>query len=79
MNRNQRDRYESINKRNFRNALIHLLETEYKIIGSRKILSLLADDIEQLHSEYFVSTSTVGIGEIVFSHHRGRRTTPELR
>ncbi len=66
MNRNQRDRYESINKRNFRNALIHLLETEYKIIGSRKILSLLADDIEQLHSEYFVSTSTVGIGEIVF-------------
>ncbi len=79
MNRNQRDRYESINKRNFRNALIHLLETEYKIIGSRKILSLLADDIEQLHSEYFVSTSTVGIGEIVFRTTADDGQRPELR
>jgi len=37
-----RDRYESINKRNFRNALINLLETDYKILGSRKILSMLS-------------------------------------
>ncbi len=41
-----RDRYESINKRNFRTAIINLLEKEYKIMGSRKILQILADDIE---------------------------------
>ena len=42
-----RDRYESINKRNFHRAIINLLENEYKILGSRKILEMLADDIEE--------------------------------
>ena len=67
MNVNQiKDRYESINKRNFRNALIHLLENNYKILGSRKVLELLADDIEDLHREFFPNRSEVGMGEIVF-------------
>ena len=48
-----RDRYERINKRNFRSAIINLLENEYKIMGSRKILEILADDIENLHREYY--------------------------
>ena len=61
-----RDRYESINKRNFRSALIHMLETEYKMLGSRKILEMLADDIEDLHRECYPSINRVGIGEIVF-------------
>lgn len=61
-----RDRYESINKRNFRSALIHMLETEYKLLGSRKILEILADDIEDLHREYYPSVDRVGFGEIVF-------------
>ena len=61
-----RDRYESINKRNFRSALIHMLESEYKVLGSRKILEMLADDIEDLHREYYPSVDRVGFGEIVF-------------
>jgi hypothetical protein len=61
-----RDRYESINKRNFRSALIHMLETEYKMLGSRKILEMLADDIEDLHRECSPSVDRVGFGEIVF-------------
>ena len=40
-----RDRYKSINKRNFRSAIINLLENEYKILGSRKIIEMLADDL----------------------------------
>lgn len=66
MNIRTRDRYESINKRNFRSALINLLESEYKILGSRKILSMLAEDIEQLHSEFYPSRHEIGVGEIVF-------------
>jgi len=62
-----RDRYESINKRNFRSAIINLLEKEYKIIGSRKILQILADDIENLHREYYPRQDQVGFGEIVFT------------
>jgi len=61
-----RDRYESINKRNFRSALIHMLESEYKMLGSRKILEMLADDIEDLHRECYPSVDRVGFGEIVF-------------
>jgi transposase len=61
-----RDRYESINKRNFRSALIHKLESEYKMLGSRKILEMLADDIEDLHRECYPSVDGVGFGEIVF-------------
>jgi transposase len=61
-----RDRYESISKRNFRSALIHMLETEYKMLGSRKILEMLADDIEDLHRECYPSIDRVSFGEIVF-------------
>ena len=61
-----RDRYESISKRNFRSALIHMLESDYKILGSQKILEMLADDIEDLHRECNPSINRVGFGEIVF-------------
>lgn len=60
------DRYESINKRDFRTALINLLETEYKILGSRKILFMLAEDIEQLYKEFNPKQTGIGLGEIVF-------------
>ena len=67
MNLNEiRDRYESINKRNFRSALTNLLEKEYKVLGSRKILSMLAEDIEQLYREFNPKVSEVGFGEVVF-------------
>jgi hypothetical protein len=62
-----RDRYESINKRNFRSGIINLLENEYKIMGSRKILQILADDIENLHREYYPGKDQIGFGEIVFT------------
>ena len=62
-----RDRYESINKRNFHQAVINLLENEYKILGSRKILEMLAEDMENLHREYYPSRNEVGNGEIVFT------------
>jgi transposase len=61
-----RDRYESINKRSFQQAVINLLESEYKILGSRKVLTMLAEDIEELHREYYPSRNEVGFGEIVF-------------
>lgn len=61
-----RDRYESINKRNFHQAIVNLLENEYKILGSRKVLEMLADDIENLQREYYPGQSQVRIGEIVF-------------
>lgn len=68
MNINQiRDRYASINKRTFQSAVIKLLEEEYKILGSRKILEILSEDITELHREYYPKQDNVGFGEIVFT------------
>jgi hypothetical protein len=64
--RNNRDRYESIAKRDFKTAMIRLLEQEYKVIGSRRILSMLADDLEQLHQEYFPARNRLASGDIVW-------------
>lgn len=61
-----RDRYESIGKRDFKTALIRLLETDYKVLGSRKVLVMLADDIEQLHQEYFPQRNRLQFGDVVW-------------
>ena len=61
-----RDRFMSITKRNFRNSLIKVLEEEYKLLGSRKILEMLADDIEDLHREFHHNKQDVGIGEVLW-------------
>lgn len=61
-----RDRYESIGKRDFKTALLRLLEEEYKILGSRRILLMLADDIENLVGEYFPLKERLKFGEIVW-------------
>jgi hypothetical protein len=61
-----RDRYESINKRDFRSSLVNLLENEYSFIGAKKIIGLLAEDIEDMHNDFYPSTGRVGFGEIAF-------------
>ena len=61
-----RDRYESITKRDFKTALIRLLESEYKIIGSHRVLLMLADDIEQLHQEYYPQRNRLRNGDVVW-------------
>jgi len=62
----QRNRYESIPKRNFRNAIIKLCEENYKLLGSRKVLSMLADDIVGLQKEFYPETQDRGMGWIVW-------------
>ena len=62
----RQDRFASIEKRGFRAALLRLLETEYKIIGSHRVLSALADDIEQLQREYFPLRERLEAGTIAW-------------
>jgi len=61
-----RNRYESIPKRSFRNAIIRLLEENYKILGSHKVLSLLADDIVNLHREFYPGLDRSRFGHVVW-------------
>lgn len=70
-----RDRYESIGKRDFKMAVIRLLEREYKVLGSRRVLAMLADDVEQLHQEYFPLRDRLHWGDVVWqtTKHDGQR------
>jgi hypothetical protein len=61
-----RDRFASLEKRTFRTALIQLLESEYKLIGSHRILEALADDIEYLQQEYFPFRERLEAGVIAW-------------
>ena len=60
------DRYKSIAKRDFKTALIRLLETEYKLVGSHRVLAMLADDVEQLHQEYYPKQDRLHSGDVVW-------------
>jgi len=63
---NNRSRYESIPKRDFQTAVVRLLEEEYKVIGSHRVLQMLADDLMQLHQEYYPLKDRVQMGDIVW-------------
>jgi len=66
MQKGTKSRYESIPKRNFFNAIVKLLEEEYKIVGSRKVIMMIAEDIEQLHKEFYPGIEKRGFGQIVW-------------
>lgn len=61
-----RDRYESIPKRDFKTALMRLMEEEYGILRSRRIIMMLADDIENMVGDYFPMKDRLKFGEVVW-------------
>ena len=62
----RQDRFASLEKRSFRSALLRLLETEYKIIGSHRVLETLVDDIELLQGAYFPRRDRIETGIIAW-------------
>jgi len=71
MKQESRNRYESLPKRNFRNSIIRLLEKEYKMVGSHKVIGMIADDIVELHREFYPELEQQSFGCIVW-HTTGR-------
>ena len=63
---NARNRYESIPKRSFRNAIIRLLEENYKLLGSHKVIEMIADDVVALHKEFYPELENESFGHIVW-------------
>lgn len=66
MKPNNPNHYKSIPKRSFRNAIIRLLEDHYKILGSHKVLQMVADDIVNLHKEFYPDLEKRSFGHIVW-------------
>ncbi|MBN1478951.1 DUF1670 domain-containing protein [candidate division KSB1 bacterium] len=60
------NRYESIPKRSFRNSIIRLLEENYKLLGSHKVIQMIADDIVALHKEFYPKLEQESFGHIVW-------------
>ncbi len=43
----------AVPKRTFRSALVEMFEKDYKILGSHRVLEMIADDICQLRDEFY--------------------------
>lgn len=56
----------AIKKRTFRSALIEMLEREYKLIGSHKVIALIADDICQLRDEFYPRAGEEAYGNLTW-------------
>lgn len=73
--------YASTAQRTFRAAVIHLLETEYGLLGSRRVLELLAQDLEALAEQFYPTAERIPSGWMVFTGTRasGKKARPGQR
>jgi len=54
-------------KRTFKAAVVHLLETDYGVLGSRRVLDLLAQDLETLVEQFYPVPDHISSGWMVFT------------
>lgn len=54
-------------KRTFVQAVVHLLQTEYALLGSQRILQLLAEDIQELVKQFYPAPDYLSSGWMVFT------------
>ena len=73
--------YGSIAKRNFESAMMHMLETEYGLLGGRRILRLLVEDTLALMEEHYPAMERVGSGDVVWTctADEGKKAQPGKR
>jgi hypothetical protein len=54
-------------KRTFRAAMLNLLKNDYGLLGSDRVLNLLADDVQQLVNAFYPPGKRLGNGWMVFT------------
>lgn len=54
-------------KRTFQRAVLHLLETEYGLLGSRRVLELLTSDLQRLVDQFYPAPERLSSGWMVFT------------
>lgn len=59
--------YVGTTKRTFRQAVRHLLETDYGLLGSRRVLELLAEDLQCLVEQFYPVPERLSSGWMVFT------------
>ncbi len=70
--------YIGVEQRSFKSAVVHLLETDYGLLGSRRVLEMLAEDVTQLADQFHPAQSCVQSGWLVFTGTKvtGRKAHP---
>jgi hypothetical protein len=70
--------YVGTSKRTFGHALLRLLETDYGLLGSRRVLEMLVEDVGQLVNEFYPAPERLSNGWMVFTGTKasGRRARP---
>jgi len=59
--------YVGSGQRTFQQALIHLLEEEYRLLGSRRVLDLLSQDVQALAEAFYPRAEHLCDGWMVFT------------
>lgn len=68
----------SVPKRTFRGALIEMFEKDYKILGSHKVLEMIADDICQLRDEFYPRQDDRTYGSLAWVTTSSENVRPKL-
>jgi hypothetical protein len=59
--------YVGTTKRTFQQAVVHLLETDYRLVGSRRVLELIASDLQQLVENFYPAPERLSSGWMVLT------------
>jgi hypothetical protein len=62
-----RQAYVGTAQRTFAQAVVHLLETDYGLLGSRRVLELLAQDVQTLVEQFYPRPEHIPPGWMVFT------------
>jgi hypothetical protein len=61
------DRYATVGRRDFRAALEYLLETEFKLVGSHRVIRLIAEAVVELQRQFYPDTERLEPGTVLWA------------
>lgn len=61
------DRYATVGRRDFRAALEYLLETEFKLVGSHRVIRLIAEAVVELQRQFYPEHGQLEPGTILWA------------
>ena len=61
------DRYATVGKRDFAAAIEYLLESEFKLVGSHRVIRMIAQAVMDLHREFYPESRRLEPGTILWA------------
>lgn len=61
------DRYATVGRRNFGAAIENLLETEFKLVGSHRVIRMIAQAVVELHGEFYPPEERLEPGTVLWA------------